>query len=67
MLDWFNQGSHNFLLIMHQLNILNEDNTLNNYDSMADLTSKLQAKVNEMTGEMTEKADELDNHIEEVN
>jgi len=37
------------------------------YDSMADLTSKLQSKVNEMTSEMSDKADELDNHIEEVN
>lgn len=37
------------------------------YESMADLATKLQNKVNEMTGEMSEKADELDNHIEEVN
>ena len=35
-------------------------------ESLADLANKLQSKVNEMTGEMTDKADELDAHIEEV-
>ena len=37
------------------------------YESFADLANKVQSKVNEMTGEMESKADELDNRIEEIN
>lgn len=37
------------------------------YESFADLANKVQSKVNEMTGEMESKSDELDNRIEEIN
>lgn len=52
---------------MCQPKILEQEKQVYTYESMADLATKLQNKVNEMTGEMSEKADELDNHIEEVN
>ena len=38
-----------------------------NNESFADLANRVQTKVNEMTGEMSDKKDELDAHIEEVN
>ena len=47
-------------------NKLDEEKQVYTNESLADLANKLQSKVNEMTGEMTDKADELDAHIEEV-
>ena len=38
-----------------------------NTDTFSELTGKLQSKVNEMTGEMNDKNDDLDAHFEEVN
>jgi methyl-accepting chemotaxis protein len=52
---------------MCQPNILDEEKQVYTYDSFADLANKVQSKVNEMTGEMDSKADELDNRIEECN
>ena len=39
---------------------------MNNYESIADLANQLQSKVTDMNAEMSDKADELDTHIEEV-
>ena len=35
-------------------------------ETLSDLANKLQLKVSDMNGEMSDKADELDSHIEEV-
>ena len=35
-------------------------------ETLSDLTNKLQLKVSDMNGEMSDKADELDSHIEDV-
>ena len=48
-------------------NKLDEEKPLYTNETFQDLANKLQSKVNEMTGEMIDKADELDAHIEEVN
>ena len=55
------------LQTMCQPDILNEEKQLYTYESFADLANKVQSKVNEMTGEMESKSDELDNRIEEIN
>ena len=52
---------------MCQPKILEQEKQLYTYESFADLANKVQSKVNEMTGEMESKADELDNRIEEIN
>lgn len=52
---------------MCQPKILEQEKQLYSYDSFAELANKVQTKVNEMTGEMDSKADELDNRIEECN
>ena len=36
------------------------------YESFAELANKLQSKVTQMTQEMTDKADELENYKEEI-
>ena len=48
-------------------NKLDEEKPLYTTDTFSELAGKLQSKVNDMTGEMNDKADELDSHIEEVN
>ena len=44
-----------------------EKQVYTNNESFADLANRVQTKVNEMTGEMNDKSDELDNQIEEIN
>ena len=55
---------------MCQPYILDEEKQVYNHqgaESFADLANRVQTKVNDMTSEMSDKADELDSQIEQIN